>query len=152
MSRPVRIRATRLVAAPPGRVYSILADYRTGHPRILPPAFVSLTVEEGGRGAGTVIRFGMKSFGTVRWVRATVEEPEPGRVLLERVEANSLQTTFTVDPGEPGHSHVTIETSWTPRGAGALLERLLAPTFLKRVYAEELGNLEKVATEDAEER
>ena len=152
MPRPVRIKATRLVAAPPSRVYSILADYRTEHPRILPPTFVSLTVEEGGRGAGTVIRYGMKSFGTVRWARATVDEPEPGRVLRERVEADSLETTFTVDPGGLGHSHVTIETSWTPRGPGALLGRLLAPPFLRRVYADELSNLERVATDDAGDR
>jgi hypothetical protein len=146
MSVPVRVKATRQIAAPAGHVYDILADYRVGHPRILPSAFVGLVVEQGGRGAGTVIRFGMKSFGTVKWARATVHEPEPGRVLLERLDERSLETTFTVDPGERGVSLVTIETAWTPRGPGSLLERLLAPTFLKRVYAEELRNLERVAT------
>ena len=35
------------VGAPAGLVYELLRDYRTHHPRILPPAFSPLTVEEG---------------------------------------------------------------------------------------------------------
>ena len=148
MAGPVRIKASRRVAAPAPMVYEILSDYRLGHPRILPArAFDGLKVEKGGRGAGTVINFGMKSFGSVKWVRASVDEPEPGRVLVERVlDDADVVTTFTVDPAEDGNSMVTIETTWTPRGPRALVERLLGPLFLKGVYAEELGNLEKVAT------
>jgi hypothetical protein len=147
MPQPIRIKATRTVAGPVDQVYAILADYRVGHPSILPArAFAELTVERGGQGAGTVIGFGMKSFGTVRWARAAVDEPEPGRVLRERtLDEKDIVTTFTVDHLEPGRSRVTIETTWTPRGLGGLFERLLAPPFLARVYAEELENLEAVA-------
>lgn len=145
MFGPIHVTATRLIAAPASLVYDILADYRIGHPRILPRAFESLTVEEGGRGAGTVIRFAMRSFFTVKWARATVEEPEAGRVLVERLEDRPAKTSFTVEPSGLEHARVTIETTWTPRGPGALLERLLAPIVLKRVIAEELRNLDRVA-------
>jgi hypothetical protein len=148
MAGPIRVKTTRFVAAPADHVYSILADYHTGHPSILPArVFEELTVESGGQGDGTVIRFGMRSFGKLRWSRAAVDEPEPGRVLRERVlDDKGIVTVFTVDRVEAHRSEVTIETTWTPTGAGALFERLVAPPFLKRVYVEELGNLEKVAT------
>ena len=48
--------AERTVPVPAAAVYALLADYRDGHPRILPPAFSDLTVLRGGTGAGTVIR------------------------------------------------------------------------------------------------
>lgn len=147
MSTPVHIEVTRLIAAPSRQVFSILSDYRVGHPRILPRGMENLTVERGGRGAGTVIRFQVRSFGTVRSIRASVDEPEPGRVLVERsLDDNALETRFTVDPSYDGGSWVTIETSWTPRGPRALLERLIGPFLLERAYAEELDNLARVAT------
>jgi hypothetical protein len=147
-SGPIRIKSSRTVAAPAAHLYDILADYRGGHPSILPArAFDDLIVERGGRGDGTVIYFGMRSFGKTRWSRASVHEPEPGRVLVERIlDDKGIVTTFTVDPLEDDVAEVTIETTWTPRGPGALFERLLAPPYLRSVYAEELGNLEKVAT------
>ncbi|MGD8320989.1 MAG: SRPBCC family protein [Gemmatimonadota bacterium] len=151
MPRPIHVRVVHTVAAQAPVVYGILSDYHEGHPRILPPsAFAGLSVEEGGKGAGTVIRFGMKSFGRVTWVRASVEEPHPGRVLLERIRGEpEVETRFVVDPTEEGHSRVTIETTWTPRGFRALFERMLGPRFLRRVYREELENLERVALDEA---
>jgi hypothetical protein len=147
MPRPVHIKATRLIAAPASRVFSILSDYRVGHPRILPRGLEKLTVERGGRGAGTIIRFQVRSFGTARWVRASIDEPEPGRILVERsLDGNGLETRFTVDPADGGSSLVTIETSWTPRGPAAGLERLVGPFLLERAYAEELENLATVAS------
>jgi len=100
MPGPIRITSSRSVAAPADRLYGILADYHTGHSSILPArVFEELTVESGGRGAGTVIRFGMKSFGKLRWSRASVHKPEPGRVLVERIlDDKGIVTTFTVDP------------------------------------------------------
>ena len=45
------------IDAPPHVLYDIIADYRVNHARILPrPPFESLNVEQGGTGAGTVIR------------------------------------------------------------------------------------------------
>lgn len=53
-----RIVVSELIAATAPRIYERLADYRDGHPHILPPRyFRNLVVEQGGRGAGTIIRF-----------------------------------------------------------------------------------------------
>src|SRR5579885_1306861 len=93
------VAATAVIDAPAPAAYAVIADYRDGHPHILPrPPFVSLDVEEGGVGAGTVIRFRMRMLGTTREMRATVTEPEPGRVLVESDAAGDVVTTFTVDP------------------------------------------------------
>jgi len=50
------VSASALIPAPAQKVCDLIADYRDGHPRILPkPYFVSMEVEQGGYGAGTVI-------------------------------------------------------------------------------------------------
>jgi hypothetical protein len=128
-------------------VYGLLADYRQGHPSILPRRyFTDLTVEQGGQGAGTVIRYGVKLGGRVQQARAKIFEPQPGRVLEERVlDARGTVTTFTVDPLKGGRVRVTIRTSWQASGVAGLFERLLAPGMLRRIYREELANLERVA-------
>lgn len=51
----VEASAERTIDAPAEQVYGYLADTHH-HPRFLPPAFSDFTVEEGGAGAGTVIR------------------------------------------------------------------------------------------------
>lgn len=61
-------------------VYAILADYREHHPRILPAAyFTSLTVEEGGIGAGTIFRAEMNVFGNRRTAAAQSASIPPNR-------------------------------------------------------------------------
>jgi hypothetical protein len=139
------VEAAALIDAPPRAVYALLADYRNGHPRILPrPPFEGLEVERGGTGAGTRIRVPTRNMGIARVLVMDVTEPEPGRVLMETEPATGMVTTFTVDPAEGGmHSQVTIATEWKPRGLGGLLERLFAPAMLRGVYAHELRNLQQ---------
>lgn len=139
------------IDAPPHVLYAIIADYRTRHPRILPrPPFESLTVERGGTGAGTVIRVGIRLLGRLQSYRATVTEPEPGRVLVETNE-NGYATSFTVDPRAGGTSaKVTIATRLSGRGGivGAL-ERHFVTWLLRPVYARELESLAAVARESS---
>jgi hypothetical protein len=143
---PIRVSASAVVDAAPAAAYAVLADYREGHPRILPPKyFRGLEVERGGTGAGTVISFRMRVLGVTRAFRAEVSEPEPGRTLVESNLGSGEVTTFTVEPADGGRSRVTITTKWTPRGLAGLFQRLLAPPLLRRVYAEELRNLARVA-------
>jgi hypothetical protein len=60
----IRAAESLEIPAPSQVVYDIIADYREGHPRILPPEYFGrLEVDVGGRGAGTKIRFEMKAFG-----------------------------------------------------------------------------------------
>src|ERR1044071_1066762 len=78
------VSASGTISAPVQRVYDLIADYRSGHPRILPkPYFVSLEVEQGGYGAGTIINFQMKLMGKIQSFHSTITEPEPGHILVE---------------------------------------------------------------------
>lgn len=139
------------IDAPPHVLYDIIADYRVNHPRILPrPPFESLNVEQGGTGAGTVIRVGIRLLGRLQTYRANVTEPEPGRVLVETNE-NGYATSFTVDPRADGSSaRVTIATRLSGRGGviGAL-ERRFVTWLLRPVYIRELENLAAVARESS---
>jgi hypothetical protein len=143
------ISASAIIPARRERVYSLLANYNDGHPRILPKQFTSVVVEEGGVGAGTVIRVQMSFFGKKQNYRAAITEPEPGRVLVEtNLEANSWITTFTVNPGSaPADSNVTISTELPVRaGFPGKIERVLSTLLLRPMYVKELENLARVAT------
>lgn len=143
MGKTYTVTASALAEAPAETVYAILADYRDGHPHILPRKyFTGLSVERGGFGDGTVIRFGMRAFGKTREARAAVTEPEPGRVLVETaLDKGGPVTTFVVEPEGP-FARVTFRTELTSRrGLAGVVERILASRFLKRVYALELAQL-----------
>lgn len=144
----VRIEASRRVAAPPSAVYGIIADYRDGHPRILPPrAFAWLRVEAGGTGAGTRIRFGLRVLGRMEEYEGEVIEPEPGRRLVEEYPARRSRTSFIVDPEDDGRaSRVTFVTEAPSRGGLAgRLEQFLARRLLMPIYREELDRLAALA-------
>jgi hypothetical protein len=137
-----------IINAPAEQLYGIIADYREGHPRILPEAyFQRLEVEEGGVGAGTVIRFEMKLMGSTRHFRAAITEPKPGRVLVETDLDTGGVTTFTVEPLEQdAKARVTITTELKGRG-GILgkLEGFVSRLLLLPIYKQELALLASVA-------
>jgi hypothetical protein len=147
------VTAEAVVNAPAERTYALIADYRDGHPRIIPrPPFVSLDVEQGGTGEGTVIRFQMRILGRTRTFRAAITEPEPGRVLAETDLDTGAVTTFIVVPVHDGRqSHITITTRLETRG-GLLgsVERFLVTRLLRPVYRREIGQIGAVASERAE--
>ena len=136
------VTASQKIAAPAGKIYATIADYRHSHPEILPkPPFISLAVEKGGVGDGTIITFQMKVSGRVQNLRATVTEPEPGRVLVESNNNGSI-TTFTIE----ADSLVTISTTMTIRdGLLGKIEGWLARQYLHPIYVRELKQLESVA-------
>lgn len=140
---PSAIVVSRDIAAPPGEVYAILADYHRGHPAILPrPPFTDLVVERGGVGAGTVIRVTMRVMGRSQAFRATITEPEPGRILEETADTGYV-TRFFVEPSGDGRgARVTIHTvPPARRGPGAWLERWLVRRLLEPTYHRELDLL-----------
>lgn len=141
------VSASAIIPARRERVYSLIANYRDGHARILPRQFSNLVVEQGGIGAGTVIRFQMSFFGKKRTLRAEITEPEPGRVLAETYVDGAV-TTFTINPGTaPADSQVTISTDLPVRsGVGGWIERKLSSFLLRPIYVKELQNLARVAT------
>ena len=135
-----RLTADGFVPADPARVHALLADYRTGHPSIIPrPPFTDLVVETGGTGEGTVFTVGVRLLGRTQTARFAVTVPAPGRVLAETDPVSGLVTTFTTEPEGAG-TRLTIRTDFPVRAGllgrleGALLRRLFAP-----VYARELA-------------
>lgn len=142
----LEISISKKINAPAKKIYAIIADYKDGHPRILPePHFISLEVEEGGVGAGTIINFDMNVMGKVQDFRAEISEPEPGRVLVETDLNTGAPTTFTVDALDTENSRVTITTTLQTRnGLAGKLEGWFTKRFLKPIYEAELKQLEEV--------
>src|SRR6266496_2882536 len=98
----ITAKAEAMLEASSEEVYATIADYRQGHPNILPKEFYDLQVEQGGYGAGTIFRFKMRVLGVEQSFYQRVSEPEPSRVLVEQ-DIDSVQnvmTTFTVTPVE----------------------------------------------------
>ena len=142
--QPHQVSASGLVKAPADRVYALIADYRNGHPHILPKQyFTQLTVEEGGIGAGTRIRFQMKLMGRTQNFHAAISEPEPGRLLAETDLDSGAVTTFTVQRVEgSNNSQVTITTEMQTRsGIAGRIQRFLMTRLLQPVYTAELAQL-----------
>jgi hypothetical protein len=141
------VSESREIAAPIQAVYAILSDYHEGHPSVLPKQyFKSLTVEEGGVGAGTVATVTMEVYGNKQTLRLTVTEPVPGRILVEEDATAGVITQFKLDPLDDGGTRVTIATDF--RDAGGLrgfFERMMNPAITRRIYREELALLDEVA-------
>ncbi len=146
----INVKVAAVLDARPEDVYASIADYHHGHPNIVPKESIyDLRVEQGGYGAGTVIRFKVKVLGVEQSFYQRVSEPEPGRVLVEQ-DIDSVQnamTTFTVTPVEQKQkSHVEISTTMnTSPGFKGFVERIIVPLVNPRVYRKELKLLEEFA-------
>ncbi len=123
------------------KLYAILADYRVGHQAVLPrPPFITMVVEEGGVGAGTVTTTSMRLLGRVQTFRSLIDEPEPGRLLRETIPASGMVTTFGFEPLASGaQCRVTIATEIPVIGGpigkafGAFIARLLRDTYRREL-------------------
>jgi hypothetical protein len=101
-----------------------------------------MTVERGGQGAGTVALVHMNVMGSKRTFRLETSEPEPGRVLEEVDQAAGIRTRFILEPQTDGSCRVTIRTENAIRpGFAGLMERLINPPIMRRIYQKELAML-----------
>lgn len=144
------IEASRVIPANIKTVYDVIADYEGGHQAILPkPAFREMNVLEGGYGAGTRLRVHVRIWGQSYYYNQIVEEPEPGRVILERDLDTGQYTTFTLDSLSDNSTKVTI-TSVNPLSEGikGFLERISQPTIISNLFKQELRNLENYVLEN----
>jgi hypothetical protein len=142
------ISASRRIDATQATIYGLIADYHDGHRRIVPPkAFQWLSVDKGGIGAGTEIRFSMRAFGSTKVARGVVTEPQPGRLLVESYPEDGIVTTFIVEPlPGAGASSVTITTDMPIKeGLAGRMQGFLAERFLRPLYLEELQRLADLA-------
>jgi polyketide cyclase/dehydrase/lipid transport protein len=146
----IKVKVEEVLDARPENVYATIADYRKGHPSILPKeSLYDLRVEEGGYGAGTIIRFKARVLGVEQSFHHRVSEPEPGRVLVEQ-DIDGVQnviTTFRVIPVDEGKkSQVEISTTMNASpGLKGFIERVVISIFNPRIYRKELKLLEAVA-------
>ncbi len=152
--KQIQVKAEAILAARAQDIYATIADYRNGHPHIVPKEnFSDIIVEEGGYGAGTTMRFEVKALGQTQHYHQIVSEPEPGRVLVEQDIASraQLSTTFIVDPLEDGtKARVQIQTALNPSpGLQGLIERFLLPRVLLPIYLKELRQLEAFVQKQA---
>lgn len=138
MSR-VCFSMSHVIPATPGQVFHLLDDYEHGHWRVLPPAFSSYRVLEGGFGEGTRIAFSLTTGGRTSATEAIISVPDPGRVIVETYPTEKMVTTFTVDPESDG-ARLTIATSIPARTPiTAPLEERVLRRLLEPVYAEEFA-------------
>jgi hypothetical protein len=138
----IRIEVSDIIDATAADVYAVVADYHKGHPAILPkPYFTGLVVEEGGQGAGSILRTSMNIFGQEFHYHQVVSEPEPGRVLVEKDMNTSQWSSFTFDPlGKQTRVTITASFPASP-GFKGVMERLLNPIMTRRIFKQELRNL-----------
>lgn len=143
----IRVAQSAEIHAAPGAVYRLLADYRKGHPSVLPKSLRIVAIDKGGYGAGTVVRVRSRTMGQTRAFRFRVTEPEPGRVLMESEPETGTVTTFTVEPvGDGNHSRVEIATEFAGRGGVAgRIEGSLASLVLRRTFRQQLKSIAKAA-------
>jgi hypothetical protein len=140
----VHAEAEGSVPAPPAEVYAFLTDYRR-RPEILPANYTDYRVEEGGTGAGTVVRYRFKAGPRERDYRMRAESGDTV-TLVERDLDSSLVTTWRIAPVGAG-STVRIETEWQgASGVGGFFERTFAPKALSRVHADTLARLATAVT------
>lgn len=124
-------------------VYAVIADYEVGHQAILPrPEFKEMKVIEGGYGAGTRLKLHIRLWGQSYYYEQVVEEPDVGRVILERDVNTGQVSTFTLEPLSETSTRVTI-TANVPlsKGLRGVLERLSQPTIMRKLFTIELKNL-----------
>jgi hypothetical protein len=144
MSNSFHVEVSSVIDARPEELYEVIADYQVGHPAILPRQyFTELVVEQGGQGAGTVIRGSITVFGRTYPFRLRVSEPEPGRVLIETDPDTGQATQFTLEPLTGSEqTRVTIASDFPRRpGLVGLLERLTRPLVVRDIYQKELRQL-----------
>lgn len=144
MSR-VCYQMSRVIPASCPRVFGLLADYREGHWRVLPPAFTNYQVLAGGIGAGTRIAFSLNMGGRTQSTEGVVTVPDPGRVIVETYPREGMVTTFTIDAVGDG-ARLTIATSIPARTSlTAPLERFILRRTLEPIYRAEFALIADVA-------
>jgi hypothetical protein len=82
--------------------------------------------------------------GVRREYAMTVSEPAPGRLLIEEDDKTGVTTSFTLEELPAGQgTQVTISTEMlVSPGLQGVIEKWLDPGVLRKIYREQLRNLE----------
>lgn len=138
----IYVQSEYIIPAPPEEVYEALIDFQNVRPSILTNNFVDYTVEQGGVGEGTVIRYHLQAAGRKRPYRMHVTETSKGEILTERDSHSSLVTMWTLTPLDNGQTLVRVVSEWEgASGIGGFFERTFAPRGLRGIYDKMLSRL-----------
>jgi hypothetical protein len=148
--KQIKVKAAAVLAARSEDAYATIADYREGHPNIMPKEnWYNFQLEQGGYGEGTVYHITSCVLGVEKSYHHRVSEPEPGRILVEHEIGSIPEETnrFTVRPLEQGEKcHVEIAVTMNPSpGLKGLVERVVVPLVIPALLCKELKLLEAVA-------
>ena len=145
------LEVSKTIQASSKAIYAVISDYEVGHQAILPkPYFTEMIVEKGGQGAGTELTISMEVMRDKRTFHQIVEEPEPGRILIERDLDTAQITQFTLEPLENGQAtEVTIMIEFELRkGLSGWIEGFMSKFFLRYLFNKELDNLAEYVASD----
>ena len=138
----IHVQAEQVVNATPEEVYTFLNDY-TKRQQILTENYLNYKVEEGGKGAGTVVTYRLHAANRERGYRIQVSDPGTGKTLQESDAGSSLVTIWTLAPEADGQkTRVQLASDWEGgKGVGGFFEKTFAPLGLRRIYTEILSKL-----------
>jgi uncharacterized protein YndB with AHSA1/START domain len=143
------VSVARRIDAPPERVYNLIIDMDE-HRRILPRQFESLDVLEGGKGDGTVFRLTMNVTGNRTTLEMKLSELEPGRVVQERDIQAGITTIWELTPEDGGRSTLRITSEFPDKpGLSGWVERLVTSSMIRKIYRQELENINRYLTTGA---
>ncbi|MDF2626708.1 MAG: Polyketide cyclase / dehydrase and lipid transport [Symbiobacteriaceae bacterium] len=137
-----QVIVSKVIDAPSEAVYNVIIDMDE-HRKILPKEFTALTVEKGGRGAGTVVRAEMQVMGVKAAHRLVISEPEPGRIMKEVDTNTGVDTTWTVTPRDGGQRcELKLDTVMRVKpGFQGWVEKLITPGIMRGMYRRELDQI-----------
>jgi hypothetical protein len=139
----INLSVLAMVGAPPEDVRAAVADYQDVRPAILTKQFRDYEVLDGGRGAGSRVRWTLKPN---RWTKRgmrdwEIQVEEADGELVERDTRSGVVTTWSVLPGPDERTVVRLTLSWEgATGFAGIRERSRAGK-LRKVYGEVLHQL-----------
>ncbi|HEY9775927.1 MAG TPA: SRPBCC family protein [Planktothrix sp.] len=139
MMRRVIAQESKLVGAPPEKVYRIFADPRH-HAHILAQCISDYSSCPDG-----TVRCRIEFGGVKRDYHFSRQEVEPNRLFCETDLKTKIVTEFICEP----HAEGTLATIRVDYQAASsllgLIESMVAPSFLRKMYDEELTKLARYA-------
>jgi hypothetical protein len=150
--KTIQTQESHIINARAEAIHAVITDYRVGHQAIVPkPYFSELTIEQGGQGAGTIIRFTATVFGKTDTYHQLITEPEPGRVILETDIETGQYSKFILEPLNNGtQTRVTIFVEFPlSSGIQGIADKLLKPMVSRWLFRQELRNLEAYVLKQA---
>ena len=140
------VSVERRIDASPERVYNLVVDMEE-HRRILPRQFESLEVLEGGKGDGTKFRLTMKVMGNRTVLEMTLSELQPGRVVQEQDIRAGITTIWELMPEADDRCTLRITSRFPDKpGFSGWVERLATSSMIRKIYRQELENINDYLT------